>query len=96
MVFERGFFLPGLRHKIKSLSHNSTDKNSCDQATITKNSNHETMKFQQHFPTINEEVNLNTYGNEDSKAVVGPGDDAIVNVESGDAPGDESLTKVCA
>ena len=54
------------------------------------------MKYQRNNLIAIEEVNLDTYGYEDSKAVVGLGDDAIVNAESGDAPGDESLTKVCA
>jgi hypothetical protein len=40
---------------------------------------------------INEEVNLDTIdGNEDSGAADGPGDDAVVNAETGD----ESLTTV--
>lgn len=53
---------------------------------------------QANLPTI-EEVNLNTtFGNcnADYAAVVGPGDDAIVNAEAGDVPGDKSLTTVCA
>jgi hypothetical protein len=95
-MFERGFFLPGLQHEFKSLSHNSAETKSCEQATIIKNSNQETMKYQQNNLTTIEEVSLNTYGNEDSKAVVGPGDDAVVNAEAGDAPGVASLTKVCA
>lgn len=52
------------------------------------------MLYQQANPITNEEVNLNTYGNADSKVVIGPGDDAIVNAEARDVPGDESLTKV--
>ena len=44
----------------------------------------------------NEEVNINTDGdNEDLKVVDGLGYATIVNVEAGDASGDESLTTVC-
>jgi hypothetical protein len=49
------------------------------------------MIYQQSKLTTIEEVNLNRYVDEDSKA-----DDTIVNTEAGDVPGDESLSKVCA
>jgi hypothetical protein len=69
------------------------------QATRTKNSNQDTMKYQhdQANPATNEEVNLNTDGyNEDSKVADGPGGETIVNAEAGDEPGYESLPMVRA
>jgi hypothetical protein len=56
----------------------------------------ETMNHQQANPNTIAEFNFNTYGNEDSKGVAGPRDEAIVNADAGDVPGDESLTTVCA
>jgi hypothetical protein len=54
------------------------------------------MKYQQANPVTNEEFNLNTDGNDDSKAADRPGGDAIVNAETGDKAEDESLTTVRA
>jgi hypothetical protein len=67
------------------------------QATRTKNSNQEMMKCQQVNPATNDEVNLNTDGdNEDSKEADGAGDETIVNAEAKYELGDGSLTTVRA
>jgi hypothetical protein len=69
------------------------------QATRTKNRYQDTMKYQhdQVNPATDEEVNLNTDGdNEDSKVADGPGDETIVILEAEYEPGYESLTMVRA
>lgn len=54
------------------------------------------MIYQQASLSTNEEVDLNIYGNADSKAVLGPRDDALVTAEARDEAGDKLLITVRA